>query len=53
MKARERLLSRAFIRSADYGTRASSIVMLRRNSAEFTERSFDARGPTGQVQIRV
>jgi len=50
---RERLLSRAFIRSADYGTRASSIVMLRRNSAEFTERSFDAQGPTGQVQIRV
>ncbi len=50
---RERLLSRAFIRSADYGTRASSIIMLRRNSAEFTERSFDAQGPTGQVQIRV
>jgi uncharacterized protein with NRDE domain len=33
---RERLLSRALIRSA-----------------EFTERSFDAQGPTGQVQIRV
>ena len=50
---RERLLSRAFIRSADYGTRASSIVMLRRNSAEFTERSFDALGQTGQVCIAV
>lgn len=52
-RERERLLSRAFIRSADYGTRASSIVMVRRNSAEFIERSFDAQGPTGQVQIQV
>ena len=50
---RERLLSRAFIRSADYGTRASSIIMLRRNSAEFLERSFDAQGQTGQVRIAV
>jgi len=48
---RERLLSRAFIRSADYGTRASSIIMLRRSSAEFLERSFDAHGQTGQVRI--
>jgi len=48
---RERALSPAFIRSNDYGTRASSLVMLRRNSARFVERSFDAQGPTGEVRI--
>ena len=50
---RERALSSAFIRSADYGTRASSLILLRRNSAEFIERSFDARGLTGQTQIQL
>lgn len=48
---RERALSSAFIRSADYGTRASSLVMLRRNSARFVERSFDAQGFTGEVSL--
>ena len=49
--ARERVLSSAFIRSSDYGTRASSLVMLRRNSARFIERSFDAQGCTGEVSL--
>jgi len=48
---RERVLSSAFIRSSDYGTRASSLVMLRRNSARFIERSFDAQGCTGEVSL--
>jgi len=48
---RERALSCAFIRGSDYGTRASSLVMLRRNSARFVERSFDAQGLTGEVHI--
>lgn len=46
---RERALSSAFIRSADYGTRASSLVMMRRNTARFVERSFDAQGFAGEV----
>ena len=50
---RERALSSAFIRSADYGTRASSLVMLRRNSAHFVERSFDAQGFTGEVSLDI
>jgi uncharacterized protein with NRDE domain len=45
--ARERALSAAFINSADYGTRASSVVRIGRTRAEFVERSFDARGETG------
>jgi uncharacterized protein with NRDE domain len=48
---RERVLSSAFIRSSDYGTRASSLVMLRRNSARCIERSFDAQGCTGEVSL--
>ena len=50
---RERALSPAFIRSNDYGTRASSLVMLRRNSAHFVERSFDAQGFTGEVSLEI
>ena len=50
---RERALSCAFIRSSDYGTRASSLVMLRRNSARFVERSFDAQGFTGEVSLEI
>ncbi len=50
---RERVLSSAFIASSDYGTRASSVVMLRRNSARFIERSFDAQGCTGEVSLEL
>lgn len=48
---RERALSCTFIRGSDYGTRASSLLMLGRNSARFTERSFDAQGRTGEVSL--
>ncbi len=48
---RERALSPAFIRGSDYGTRASSLIMLRRNSALFVERSFDAQGRSGEVSL--
>ena len=48
---RERALSSAFIRGSHYGTRASSLIELRRNSAHFVERSFDAQGRTGEVSL--
>ena len=50
---RERALSCAFVRSEDYGTRASSLVMLRRSSARLIERSFDAQGCTGEVSLEI
>ena len=50
---RERALSSAFIRSEDYGTRASSLFMLRRNSARLIERSFDAQGCRGEVSLEI
>ena len=46
---RERALSAAFIRTADYGTRASSVVQIGEQQASFTERSFAASGLTGSV----
>ena len=46
---RERVLSAAFIRSPDYGTRACSIVRISDQVAQFAERSFDANGFTGEV----
>ena len=48
---RERVLSSAFTSSSDYGTRASSLIMLRRNTTLFVERSFDAQGRTGEVSL--
>jgi uncharacterized protein with NRDE domain len=47
---RERVLSAAFIRTADYGTRASSVIRVKHQVAEFTERSFDANGFKGEVK---
>ena len=49
-RERERILSAAFITSPNYGTRASSVISIRQQSAEFTERSFDAHGFTGEIQ---
>ena len=41
----ERLLSAIFVRSPDYGTRASTVVVRRRDGSGFLyERSFDAQG---------
>ena len=44
---RERVLSAAFIHTPDYGTRASSVIIIRQQSAAFVERSFDADGLKG------
>lgn len=46
---RERALSAAFIRTPDYGTRASSVIRIGHGSAQFTERCFDADGFKGEV----
>lgn len=48
--SRERALSAAFIRTPDYGTRASSVVTIATDRASFTERSFDAGGFRGEVK---
>lgn len=45
---RERALSSAFIRTADYGTRSSSLIRFGQRSATFIERRFDARGLLGE-----
>jgi uncharacterized protein with NRDE domain len=47
---RERILSSAFIRTPDYGTRASSVIRIKHQEAEFVERSFDANGFKGEVK---
>ncbi|MCP4489096.1 MAG: NRDE family protein [Gammaproteobacteria bacterium] len=45
----ERLLSSRFIRSPNYGTRASTLLRYtRQGNIEFTEKNFDAGGYTGQ-----
>lgn len=48
---RERALAPVFVRSPDYGTRASTVVLVHRHSAEILEQSFDAQGPTGLRQL--
>ncbi|HKU86316.1 MAG TPA: NRDE family protein, partial [Casimicrobiaceae bacterium] len=51
---RERLLSAPFIRSADYGTRSSTVLAIGRDGAvQFIERAFDAAGESeGDVEFR-
>ncbi len=46
---RERVLSAAFIRTPDYGTRVSSVIHIRQQMAQFTEKRFDADGFKGEV----
>ena len=46
---RERVLSAAFIRTPDYGTRASSVIAVQGKRAQCTERSFDSSGFKGEV----
>lgn len=49
----EKLLSSAFIRSPNYGTRASTLLRVRHDGRfDFCERSFDANGQTGEVSYR-
>ncbi|AVA35962.1 uncharacterized protein with NRDE domain [Cupriavidus metallidurans] len=49
----EKLLSSAFIRSPNYGTRASTVLRVMHDGRfDFVERSFDADGQTGEVSYR-
>jgi len=50
---RERLLSAPFIVSADYGTRCSTVLVVRRDgTVGLHERTFDASGaPTGRTDV--
>ena len=49
----EKLLSSAFIRSGNYGTRASTVLRVRHDGRfDLSERSFDASGQTGEVSYR-
>jgi uncharacterized protein with NRDE domain len=50
---RERSLSAEFIHTPEYGTRASSVVVLRSGSADFIERCFDANGFAGETRERL
>ena len=46
----ERLLSSRFIKSDEYGTRASSLLLFsRQNTIHFTERNFDRTGAIGDA----
>ena len=47
---RELALSAPFVRMGYYGTRASSLVRMRREGVEFTERGFDKQAMTHQMR---
>ena len=47
---RERVLSAAFIRTPDYGTRACSVIRVKNGIAAFTERSFDTNGFKDEIK---
>ena len=47
---RELALSAAFVRMGHYGTRASSLVRMRREVVAFTERGFDREAMTHQTR---
>ncbi len=49
----EKALSAEFIHTLDYGTRASSVVLVGRNRADFVERSFDVNGFAGEIHQRI
>jgi uncharacterized protein with NRDE domain len=51
--ALERALSPIFIQTPDYGTRASSVVLVRAQGAEIVEKTFDAQGATGQSRLEI
>lgn len=51
-KAIEKMLSSVFIRSADYGTRASTVLIRSADgSLEMVERSFGADGLSGETRV--
>jgi uncharacterized protein with NRDE domain len=45
----ERLLSPAFVRSATYGTRASTLLRLSRDGVSMLEQRFGPQGPEGRA----
>ncbi|OMH38999.1 NRDE family protein [Motiliproteus sp. MSK22-1] len=50
----ERKLAPGFIQSSDYGTRASTLVMIHRSGIiEFIEQNFDNQGPTDLITLRM
>ena len=50
----ERLLSAVFVRSPQYGTRASTLLLLpARGAATLIERSFSAAGEIGETRLKV
>jgi uncharacterized protein with NRDE domain len=46
------VLSATFIATADYGTRACSVVALHRTHGEFIEQSFGPHGLIGEIQLQ-
>jgi uncharacterized protein with NRDE domain len=48
----EKALSAEFIHTLDYGTRASSVMVVGRSRADFVERSFDVNGFVAEVHRR-
>ena len=50
---REKALSAEFIHTPDYGTRASTVLLVGRHGADMVERSFDANGFAGEVRQRI
>ena len=50
----ERKLAPGFIQSNDYGTRASTLVLMHRSGLiEFVEQNFDNQGPTELISLRM
>lgn len=49
----ERLLSASFIRSENYGTRATTVLLIKHNGeVEIAEQNYDQKGPTEHKSIR-
>jgi uncharacterized protein with NRDE domain len=50
---RERALSAAFIRTPDYGTRASTLLRISVKGTTMEEQTFDRKGQTGTTQFKL
>lgn len=50
---REKALSAEFIHTPDYGTRASTVLLVGRHQADMMERSFDVSGFAGEVHQQI
>ena len=49
----EKALSAEFIHTPNYGTRASSVLLVGQTQVDFVERSFDAHGVSGEVHQQI